>query len=548
MSDNIYTNTMLGTFSIYHERSSNLSSEINIGYLATAPNLNSSITIKARNEMYGKFLVKTPTRQTVYLLPIQDAFVRKNAPTMNYPVGEVDVGSDNFTGDVFRGFFKWDLSELNGTNFVITKAIIHFKLLQTGSYNFNINNVLSAWSEYGVTWKGQPAKGTLISNIISEDNVSEILVDILDTARNWYTNQNTNYGIELSAVDETLNSIMRLGGRETTGLETSLEVQYFDPNGVYDEENDLNSSIIIQKQNNLDLNSSIQIKNTFIESNINGSIQIRIPETLFSQITINKENLPSNISISNIFNLPSNVSITRLDSSELDSNIIINNDLHSQIKISNSSNLNSNIIIKKEDLNGNIIISGSKSLDGNIIISNSSNLNSGITIQNPQITGNINISANSNLFGAMTIRKVLWMNSNIKISNNYNLPSSIQIGTHENLNSSIEISNGINTNNLDGTIQIRKQEEKNLNGSITIQKVKQISGNITIRSDNLGYGHITIMRQESNNLPSTLTVHDRYPKINGSIDIRAPWYSDLESNIIIRNGNETDDDNTGYIM
>lgn len=548
MNDNIYENSMLGAFGIYHEGFNFLPSRINIGYSASSPVLSSAITIKARNMMFGKFLVKTPTRQTQYLLPVQDAFVRKNAATMNYAVGELNVGSSSSTGDVFRSFLSWDLTQLKGNSLIITKAIIHFKLLQSGSYNFNINEVLSAWSEHGVTWKGQPPKGNLVATVQSDPKVDEILVDIIALAREWYKDGLYNYGIELSAVDETLDSIMRLGGRETTGLETSLELQYFDPNGVYDEENAFQGSIIIEKQDDILLNSSVQIKNHFLESNLPGSIEVRNPETMYTQITIHKDNLPSSIRITNIFNLPSSVQIERTDASGLNSNAIIRNNLHGSVSISNKLDLSSSIIVNKQILTGNLEISGTKDLTGALQIPNASNLFSSIAIENPQISANINISEVENLFSNVTLRKVLWMKGKIKIPNTLKLPSYIQIGTYENLNSSIEITNGINTNNLKSSIKIIRQEEKSIKGNITIQKVKEIPGSITICSNNLGYGHITIMRQETLQLPSAVTVHDRYPKITGKIDIRAPWYSDLEGNIIIRNGNEEGNDDTGYIV
>ena len=544
MSD--ISNKMYGEFICEVEKQESITSYINIGKHGES-SLSSSMLIRPTNKMFGNFSIKAPTREVVYLLPTQDAFVRKNAPTMNYGIGELDVGSNSSTNDVFRSFLQWNVSGISNTAY-ITKALVHLNLLQTGNYDFNVNQVNSAWSEMGITWKGQPVEGDFVTEVVVDSTVSTFTIDITDLVTQWHNNSYLNYGIELRAKSEIINSIMRLGGRETTGSEPTLEIQYFDANGVYDEELDLNGNITIAKEDKINLSSNIVINNILSSSDLGSYIEIRIPDTLFSQIVINKPDLFCNIAISTREeeNLNGDITIQKKETIDLEATMfLINDKIISNIAISNILDLPSNILISKDFIEGNIIIGNNVSLSGNIKIPNTKNLVCNITIANDALPCNIAIGNNITLSGSINIVKIPHIIGQLTISNMKQLPSIIRIGKYENLNSFIKISS---SNNLSSTIRIAKTEESKLPCNITIQNLKVLPCNITIRSYVLGKGFIRIQKRETLNLSSKIQIIDNYPKLAGNITIEAPWYTDLACNILIKGNESSNNSNFGFIM
>lgn len=545
-----YENKMYGKFGVQYTEENNLVSHINIGYHGES-DLFSSIVIRPNNKMYGKFKILAPPRHTINLSPIQDATISKNAPTMNYGIGELNVGGNN--GDVFRSYLQWDLNSLD-EHLIFTKAIIHLKLLNNGQYNLNVNEVNKSWGEYGVTWKGQPTNGNLISNVIVENNVDEITIDILELARKWYDDIYSNHGIMIQAVDEMLNNLMRLGSKETTDYEPFLEVQYFDPLEMPDTDYNLPSSITIVKDGGILLNSSITITNHFTESNLNCKIAIRIPDTLYSNMIIQKNNLLSQIVIPNVNNLSSSLSIRKNGGIDLNSHMIIRNDqTYWKVHISNVENLSSSINILKEKLLSSVQISNQENLSSNLKISNerSVELNGNIHITKDTLKSNIQISDVNILPSKITIsnQEIIELPSIISITKD-TLRNSIIISNQENLSSNISIAprNDILTSNIiiknqNLPSKISISDISNLSSKIVIPNVEDLSGQIIIAStkEDMLSGSINIYKEIQ--LPSNIEIKSEIIKCNiiiqnnntlkCSISIEKAWYIDLPSTIVI---------------
>jgi hypothetical protein len=534
----IYENKMYSKFGVQYNEENNLLSHINIGYHGES-DLLSSIVIRPNNRMYGKFKILAPPRHTINLPPIQDATVSKNAPTMNYGIGELDIGGNN--SDIFRSYLQWDLNSLD-KHLIFTKAIIHLKLLNNGQYNFNINEVSKSWGEYGITWKGQPPCKDCISNVIVENNVDEIIIDVLELVNKWYDDIYSNHGIMIKAVDEMLNNLMRLGSKETTDYEPFLEVQYFNPLEMPDTDYNLPSSITIVKDANILLNSSIEITNHFTENNLKSSIKIRIPDTLYSNIVIQKNNLLSTIVIPEIDNLSSHIIIQKNNAIDLNSHIIVRNDqTYWKVHISNVENLSSNIDIRKDKLLSSITISNQEILLSNVKISNEKNIElySHISITKDTLKSNIQIS-DINIFPSSIVisnQETVVLPSNINITKD-TLRNSITISNQEDLLSNISIMprNDILTSNIVIT-------NKNLPSKIVIPNVEDLSGQIIISNtkEDMLLSNINIYKGKQ--LPSNIEIKSEMikcniviknnNKLNCSISIAKYWYIDLPSTIII---------------
>ena len=519
-----FSNSSYGTFAVEGHSEIQIESSISI---PSKSSLNASYTINPFNVAYGTFEILAPPRINRTLFPVMDTFVRNDAPTMSFNGIDLMVGSENNV--IFRSFLRFDLSKLQ-ERLIFTKGILKLKALEvTDDFTINIYKVNSYWHENTVTFSGQPIKGEFVKSFnVSPTNI-DVSIDIKDLITDWYKNDYDNYGIVLQLENEEENHKVRFGSREIMGYEPKLELEYFDPVIPQLKRATLNSYLNIPEHLDNQLNADIEIY-SFYETNVlESEVHIHIPNTLESEIEIQKGVIPADLVIATNDSLRCIFYIATTESRDLPSEINIskcnllgnvgiytNDSIPSELSISRSRESYLNAYISIDDA-----LSGSKFL------------NADINISTPSINADMTIATHSTLLSNITIQSqsTKSLPSSIDITRD-SLPSDIHIEKWKQLDSDITIR--IN-DELNANIFIPYRNSDELNSNIFIQQNKTLYANGFIRSPYLRC-NIQIRRNDIDNLEANIVIRDIYPYLLSEINISAPWSNDLLASLTINNG------------
>lgn len=505
-----FSNSSYGTFAVEGHSETQIESSISI---PSESSLNASYTINPFNVAYGTFEILAPPRINRTLFPVMDTFVRNDAPTMSFNGIDLMVGSENNV--IFRSFLRFDLSKLQ-KRLIFTKGILKLKALEvTDDFTINIYKVNSYWHENTVTFSGQPIKGEFVKSFNVSPTNTDVSIDIKDLITDWYKNDYDNYGIVLQLEnEEEENHKVRFGSREIMGYEPKLELEYFDPVIPQLKRATLNSYLNIPEHLDNQLNADIEI-HSFYETNVlESEVHIHIPDTLESEIEIQKGTIPADLVIATNDSLRCIFYIATTESRDLPSDITIYN----------------------ENLVGNIKISGTSVLPVDMMIHNpneSSSLDANVGISKPYINADITIATHNTLLSNITIQSqsTKSLPSSIDITRD-SLPSDIHIEKWKQLDSDITIR--IN-DELNANIFIPYRNSDELNSNIFIQQNKTLYANGFIRSPYLRC-NIQIRRNDIDNLEANIVIRDIYPYLLSEISISAPWSNDLLASLTINNG------------
>ena len=182
-----------------------------------------------------------------------------------------------------------------------------------------------------------------------------------------------------------------------------------------------------------------------------------------------------------------------------------------------------------QDLNNNLVISGTTTLIGTTTINSSLNVSSYSIFNNSiNINNSLNISGNTNINGYCTINNSLFINGKTVINNATSINSSLNISGVANINNNASINSSLNisgTTIINGNMTILSYLNisgvTNINGNCTINNSLNISGNTIINS--------SFNINNNLNISSFANIVGN-EKINGNL---------LVSNISILNSNTT---------
>lgn len=525
---------------IQRNQESDINFNINVIQIST---LYSSISIKANNVMFGIIEAQHPPIIKKQLVPIKDAYVYSKYPTFNYG-SNYNLIIGNINGDNANSFLNFNIENLKNYSIINAKLVLNIQYTTNNSINLYEDH--SSWDEFGITWKNQPPKNTLVSSTNVNTLSKKITFDISEFIQQKFNKQQYAYDFILNG--DTINQYSIIGSKENTSS-SYLEIEYFDPVFVNYGELVLPSKLIVKQNKNKDMISKININRYNDKFNILSNIIVRDPSILNSNINISHDkikssiiislnrnvsidsqinikqydlfeldsfiiisrpNILSNIIIKNNSDILSNMKVVQFDKSENIFNIIIRknafNDLETIMKIKKINEIISNMTISQLTIKSNLLIrqSSESTINGKIRVklSNKNDIISTICISHPQIKGLIIVKAvandkldsniiiqqrnYNNLFNTITICKpVIGSNIIIKQTTNTNLIININIYPTRNIDSNIEI---FNFKDIFSKINIKGVLLSELNGNVLIKRFNTIDSNIiisNIRSNSL---------------------------------------------------------------
>ena len=106
---------------------------------------------------------------------------------------------------IFRGLLKFDLPELPPSATILEAVLcLHLCRKYEGAGSLSVHQVVSKWNPLSVSWKHQPltlARPAAVAKLVPNDK-GEVSIGITALFREWYSGQNSNFGVMLKMQDE----------------------------------------------------------------------------------------------------------------------------------------------------------------------------------------------------------------------------------------------------------------------------------------------------------------------------------------------------------
>ncbi|MBU7316168.1 DNRLRE domain-containing protein [Paenibacillus oleatilyticus] len=476
--------------------------------------IRSNIKINAKNRMTGVVDITPPPKKTIKLFPVQDAFVREGIPTLNYGTEQsMAVGYNSPFNESYRALIQFDISSLP-KDIIIDKASVNLfsSEIKKTSQQLGIFTLQAEWNEIGVTWNNQPN----ISDLLDIQNVKDgkISFDITNETKNWHDGSVSNNGLEIKAVNETVNEYVQFNTRENPIDKPYLEITYRDKTIYSFGRSEVLSKVFIYAVGKSDLKASVRIKSFDEASIIPAKVHILNPMFMESNVVISKPDLVSNVTIrqSGESTISGNVTIRQKFFSNLRSSISINApDRIGRVTIPYRSQVNGNVVIRgydKHDIPAKISISrdtvyaslqirqkGTNEVTASVTINRGEyrDIKANVGISQPEIKGNVQIVHSSYMPSSVLIRQ----NVNSDISSVVVIPHRKDIlGSVEIVGASmIPSSVYINSEFIRANVRIPAYQTNDIRGKVTI-RVKWISDlrcSLHIGGDNVLGGYVYIL-------------------------------------------------------
>jgi hypothetical protein len=527
--------------------------------------LTATVNIRPINKMYGKIEIDTPPIINYTNNAVQDTFIRKNVPTLNYGhSNDMYVGED-YNSDIFRSLLKFNVSDFPSSAYILSaKIVLTSFTIDYFSSDLELYEATSTWNEYGVTYNSQPTLGKLLSTVTT-DETGEITTqfDITSIINDYLQGKVAKSGFIIKSKDETNGLQKRFYTRE--GLyPPQIQIEYFDTKVLSLGSSLLNANVVVQNNDKKDLNATITIPRYDYNSDLNCKVNVRNTTYIWAKVNVSKGDIYSKIIVRN--NKESDISsiiyVRNYDENQILGQVVIN-----------QPDLQSNVIIRRydeNDLNANVIVNRNENCDINATVSvrlyNNSNLLSKVSVSNPYINSIVNVSLSGDLISTVTVSnniivdlksKVLVMytkdlNSEINVTQVSDLKAkvSIQNGGFNDLYSKIvipsmkdlsSILNVTQINDLSATITVQNNKisdisskinvtnVSNINSIVNVTNKKDLSAKICVPADNNLNAIITIM--QINDILATVKINSG--NIEAKVVVRNNKESDINANIIV---------------
>lgn len=430
---------MTGRFLVWGSRENDLPSHISVKF-GGSNSIVGSISIKPVNRMFGKFDVLERPLEKFYLSPVKDSTIRENIPTLNYGSDTgMMVGVDEYNGEKFRSLIQFDFTTVP-LNKTLKKAIMRiYNSPFSSDVNIALFNILNNWLEKDVTWANQPRQGEkILTQHISFSQNGFIEVDVFPLVKKWYEGLIPNYGMMLSADDETKLASILFGTRESSfppELELGFEMPVYN-DGV----SNLPSSLTVQVSTQNELLMKMNVVSKYRE------------EVLPSLLRIEQKNSSTT--------LLSSLEVSVKASNQLQSSLQINKILDETylsglITVPTNDDLKSSINVEK--------LNGANSLIGKMVVRHTEDLSSSINVEK--------LNGVSDLLLSLQVRGQNDLSSSITVPKNNDLLGRIRVEFVNELPSSILVKYG---DDLTAQMHVIGREQNDLNSCITV-RVKMAS-------------------------------------------------------------------------
>lgn len=266
-------------------------STIDANVLARVSNsLDSILSIRPHNQMFGLIDIIEPIRVNETLTPNKDAFVRSSNEYkyLNYGnATSMSIGYIQSSDDILKSYISFDLSKYD-SNYVFEDAKL--RLYYIGSIS-NIDNIKLSyadrnWKEDGITYANRPlAKELVADKYTINTNEGYIEFSILDSIVSIIEKDRENFGFILESDNSLKQDIFFT--RESS-RPPELNIRYFDTRVPSTGRSELNGTALFIGIGNSDLNSHLTIHTDYAETDINATLWLHRYDTPESKDFVSK--------------------------------------------------------------------------------------------------------------------------------------------------------------------------------------------------------------------------------------------------------------------
>lgn len=489
--------------------------------------IRSNITVRPHGKMTGIIDVLEPPKITANLEPNKDAFVREGVKTLNYGSAQTMlIGGSIDNNEAYRSFVAFDTSKIPRQQ-TLLKAVLKLynSSAKSVSQTIEIHSANSGWEENSVTWLNQPASDNLITTIDLGSQEGYVEIDVFDIVNDWINDRTENNGFILKATDEKFDQYVQIYTKDSSNnnYKPKLEIVYRDdatPPSIGNSNIRSNTYVLFRNS----IASRINIPIYDINRELPSKIRVKDPATIFSNISISRPDVISNILVrrTETKDIIGKIGVRQPGLSEYPGKISINKpDMPSRIGVPYSFTIPSsitvmargeteaisNIYISRPDMLSNVIVPYRDDIMGKIkvIANKDSALIGTMSISRPDVISNILIRRldTSDVNGSITVRRlgVSQNKSTISVSKP-DMVSNIKVNLFNSLNSTMSVRRTKDTN-LSGNIYVFFRSD--VQGSMEVVKADRLPSSIEVITGYLK-SSLFVPFSDSNDLISKATI------------------------------------------
>lgn len=475
--------------------------------IANTTNMASRVKIPYENRVVSKYSLEERKKSSTVIPVDIDAYVRQNNPKQNFgKESKFYVGSDAL-GDRYRSFIGFKLDNIPKVNTLIGKAIlrVYYEGRSESEGPIQLHEVLSPWTEDGITWNGQPLLGEIKNSFSVFGQPNMVDIDVTSTVSKWQLGELENNGFALIAEDEIVGDIKGFRAKEGVERRPELHVTYYDMQTYSYGYTSVSSSVTVVQAAAKDLKGRLRIPDYKGNSDIFSKVFVHNERELPSSATVNRPNLQANAVVrrSNYRVLTSKVKVRvsgyaelpiayRVNEQSKPARVIVphRNDLIGTLFVEGKdekSYLSSTVrVARRFELPGSVQVTipnslpskvvipsiGTDELPGHLILPYRDELEGSLQVSNPSLKGHVTVFSVSTLKSSVTVAR----------SDFGELPSTILVSQQgkDDLLSRVKLSIGqymdsqvtVNSPYLRGAVQIPTHESKDLYGNLSVRVIR----------------------------------------------------------------------------
>ncbi|MBU8576386.1 DNRLRE domain-containing protein [Bacillus pumilus] len=504
--------------------------------VANTTNMAARVKIPYENRVASKYSLEERKKSTAVIPVDIDAYVRKNSPKQNFgKESKFYVGSDAL-GDRYRSFIGFKLNSIPKVNTLIGKAIlrVYYEGRSESEGPIQLHEVLSPWTEDGITWNGHPRLGEIKNSfsVFGQPNVVDI--DVTSTVSKWQLGELENNGFALIAENELVGDIKGFRAKEGVERRPELHVTYYDMQAYSYGYTSLSSSVTVVQAAVKDLKGRLRIPDYKGNSDIFSKVFVHNERELPSRMTVNKPNLQASAIVrrNNYKVITSKVKVRVSGYSELPITY----------KINEQSKPARVIVPHRDDLIGSLFVEGAEEksylsstvkvargfeLPGSVQVTIPNSLPSKVVIPSlgtDELSGHLILPYRDEVEGSLQVSNPL-LKGHVEVFSVNTLKSSVTVACND-------------FGELTSTILVSRQGEGDLLSRVKLSIGKYMDSQVIVNSPYLR-GAVQIPTHESKDLYGNLTVRViRLADLPSTVEIKKliTTTHDLKSMVTIRQG------------
>lgn len=504
----IKNNDLNSTFKLMYKDESTLNGHL---LSTSADYLDSFLSVRPHNQMYGLFEILEPPRVTDKVSAIQDSTTRSlnDYKYLNYgKTSQMMVG--NKDGDIQRLFIQFDISEYSSP-LVVEKAKLrlYYNATFLNENNLRLGLADRVWEEQGITDANRPLINKIITTDYELNTIDKYIeFNVYDIMQDIFNGEINNDGFILESINDTNNLSDTFFTRESH-KPPELNITYFDTRVWTATKSELKGSLFTIARDSNDLAGHFQLHTDYAHNDLSGTLWIHRYDT--PEYDYNKGYLSINTPDLNSF-----ITVYLLDDNFMDG--------YFKIQQYGNNYLDTKLTINIPELNGSLFVKYYDDLASHLHIRayDYRDLNTVISISNPELNGTFI----SRSYGDNDLNGILRIEQGEESS----LNSQLYINTPE-LNGKL-ITKVHESNDLNSILRIRRNEIDELHGSFSINK-PELNGTLIAEVASSIVGTLYVQNPDLDSV-IVIRAYDEYD-LNGYFRPKVMGIADLNSYIRVIN-------------